>query len=70
MVVHFLLKWNHVIHDKRQFELMQTFRRSIQLDPKSLDALYRDRLERLDRQLQVPGWLAFRIKRKFDHLLP
>ena len=70
MVVHFLLKWNHVIHDKRQFDLMRTFRRSIPLDRDPLDALYRDRLERLDRQLQAPGWLAFRIKRKFDHLLP
>jgi glycosyltransferase involved in cell wall biosynthesis len=68
MVVHFLLKWNGVIHTRAQFRMMERFRRTINLDHLLLSADQRERISKLDAQLDVPGWLAFRAKRKLRHL--
>ena len=70
MIVHFLLKWNHIVHERSQFEMMRMFRRTVDLRAVWLDDVNIERLALLDRQLRVPGWLAFRIKRKFHHLVP
>ncbi len=69
MIAHFLLKWYHVVHDRSQFEMMRSFRRTVDLTGMLLDADYTEKLTSLDRQLRVPGWLAFRIRRKFHHLV-
>jgi len=68
MIVHFLLKWNHVVYDRAQFEMMKRFRREIGLEHDTLDPVHQAWLAELDEQLNVPNWLAFRIKRKIDHL--
>lgn len=70
MIVHFLLKWNHVVYERSQFEMMRLFRRTVDLSMVPLNGVYAERLAGLDRQLRVPGWIAFRIERKFRHLLP
>lgn len=70
MVVHFLLKWNGVVHTKRQFVMMRAFRQTLALDGSPLTTEATRRLKELDDQLDVPGWLAFRVRRKVRHLLP
>ena len=50
--------------------MMQAFRRTIKIDPTTLDARSEERLAALDQQLDVANWLAFRVKRKLDHLAP
>ncbi|HRH70954.1 MAG TPA: glycosyltransferase family 2 protein [Flavobacteriales bacterium] len=69
MIVRFLLKWNHMVHERSQFEMMRLFRRTVDLRTIPLDEVDTERLTLLDGQLRVPGWLAFRLKRKFDHLV-
>lgn len=68
MVTHFLLKWHHTIHVREQFTMMRAFRRRIDISDVPLDDTERARLGKLDRQLKVPGWLAFRAGRKLRHL--
>jgi glycosyltransferase involved in cell wall biosynthesis len=68
MVVHFLLKWNHRIFGREQFAMMRHFRRTVPLDTADLDDEQRTRLASLDRELAVPGWWAFRLRRKWRHI--
>lgn len=70
MLTAFLLKWHGSIHERTDFEMMRAFRRTITIDPTTLDPRYTERLAALDRQLNVPNWLAFRVKRKLHHLAP
>ncbi len=67
MTVHFLLKWHHTIHSQRDFRMMRMFR-SKGLPTGELSAVQRERLARLDDQLRAPGWLGFRLRRKWKHL--
>lgn len=64
MAVYFLLKWNHVVFDRGQFRMMRLFRRTVPIDPGHLDKEQRAWLSQLDEQLAVPGWWAFRLRRK------
>ena len=68
IVVHFLLKWHHRIHDRAQFHMMRSFRRRWPIDPNDLDDQERTWLAKLDAQLTAPGWWAFRLRRKWEHL--
>ncbi len=67
MVVHFLLKWHHVIHEREDYAMMRAFLRTVDLDRSQLDQDQRIKVAALDEQLDVPNWLAFRIKRKLQH---
>jgi glycosyltransferase involved in cell wall biosynthesis len=69
MVVTFLLKWHSRIWTARDFGMMRLFRRTIELAPHDVNEEQRAALERLDAQLRVPGWWAFRVRRKLNHLL-
>jgi len=69
MIIHFLLKWDHAVHERSQFEMMRSFRRTVDLSAVPMDDVQQQKLALLDRQLSVPGWLAFRVKRKIHHLL-
>jgi glycosyltransferase involved in cell wall biosynthesis len=68
MVLHFLLRWNHVIHQERQFHMMRRLLAMGPIEPAWLDAEDTRRLEAIRRQLRVPGWWAFRMGRKWKHL--
>jgi glycosyltransferase involved in cell wall biosynthesis len=70
MVLRFLLKWHGTIHERTDFEMMREFRRTVSLDGVAVDAEAQEILKQLDRQLAVPNWTAFRLKRKLDHLAP
>lgn len=67
MVVHFLLKWNGEVHTRRQFEMMRSFRRTVSLEGLHLGLALEQRVKELDAQLDVPGWAAFRLKRKLRY---
>ena len=68
MVAYFLLKWHHTIHRKQEFDMMREFIRvGVRMD--HIEPEQRKQWKVLQTHLQVPGWLAFRIKRKFEHLL-
>lgn len=69
MVIAFLLKWHYTIWTSRDFHMMRKFRRTVELDPRELGPKQRRQLEILDGQVNVPGWLAFRMKRKWKHLV-
>jgi len=70
MVTRFLLRWNHVIFDERRFRMMRLFRDSVRPDPASLGSEERTWLAEVMQQLNVPGWWAFRLRRKWRHLAP
>ncbi len=68
MVIHFLLRWNHVIHSREQFNMMRKLLAAVDLDPAQLDATDHKRLTEVKQQLRAPGWWAFRMQRKWKHL--
>jgi glycosyltransferase involved in cell wall biosynthesis len=68
MVLHFLLRWNHSIHQEPQFHMMRRLLALGPIEASWLDAEDNQRLEALRRQLRVPGWWAFRMGRKWKHL--
>lgn len=68
MTVYFLLKWYHHIFSAEQFHMMRHFRRNVALQPTDLDDQQRTWLARLDEELAVPGWWAFRLRRKWRHI--
>lgn len=68
MIVHFLLKWHGVVHTRTDFAMMRTFLATVPLRPEQLEPSQQGTWTTLCRQLDVPGWLAFRIRRKLDHL--
>ncbi|HEX2616809.1 MAG TPA: hypothetical protein VHL57_04655, partial [Flavobacteriales bacterium] len=68
MTIHFLLKWNNTLHREAQFYMMRAFRQRVALEGLAPDPLRIERLARLDEQLRVPGWWAFRLKRKLKHI--
>lgn len=69
MAVHFLLKWNTTIHRREQFHMMKAFRKQIMLPKDCVEKECKAQLAKLDAQLGVPGWLAFRARRKWSHLM-
>ncbi len=69
MVLAFLLKWHYTIWSARDFRMMRRFRRTVSLRAGELSSLQQERLRMLDRQLHVPGWVAFRLRRKWKHLV-
>jgi glycosyltransferase involved in cell wall biosynthesis len=68
MTVYFLLKWNHRLHRRPQFQMMRAFRQRIGLEGLPMEPLRNERLANLDAELRVPGWWAFRLRRKWRHL--
>jgi hypothetical protein len=70
MLTSFLLKWHGTIHERSDFEMMRAFRRSVAIDLSLMGAQAAERLAAVDHQLDVSNWLAFRVKRKLDHLAP
>lgn len=68
MTVHFLLKWHHAIFNERQFRMMRSFLDTVPLDMGMLDAEETAWHTELREQLAVPGWWAFRLRRKWRHL--
>ncbi len=68
IAIYFLLKWNHVIFDRDQFRMMRLFRRSVPIAAHQMDPEQNTWLAQLDEQLAVPGWCAFRLRRKWRHL--
>jgi glycosyltransferase involved in cell wall biosynthesis len=68
MVIAFLLKWHHHIWTARDYRMMRRFRSTCRLDEAALDEKPRMQLAILDEQLRVPGWFAFRLRRKWQHL--
>ena len=69
MVLHFLLRWNHQVHQERQFHMMRRLLAMGPIEAAWLDATDDQRLEDVRRQLRAPGWWAFRLQRKWKHLL-
>jgi len=67
MVVHFLLKWHHRIHSESQFDMMRRFLRTVDPSAFTLGAEQQTRLADVRKELAVPGWLAFRLRRKLRH---
>lgn len=68
MAVHFLLKWDHVIMHEAQFDRMRALRPLLAREPEKRSAQERAWTVELERQLAMPNWMAFRIRRKWEHL--
>jgi hypothetical protein len=74
MGIHFLLKWDHAIMERGQFERMRVFRDLVPLKREQLvDGTAWGRYERtwlaeLDANLSAGSWWAFRARRKWRHL--
>ncbi len=68
MALHFLLKWHHVIFNERQFYMMRTLLDTGLLEQEDLRPDETQWLAELRSQLTVPGWWAFRLRRKWRHL--
>lgn len=68
MTVSFLLKWNRTVHTRNRFEALRRFVASSHADPSRLNAEQRERVRLIGDQLDVPGWWAFRARRKWQHL--
>lgn len=68
MAVHFLLKWDRHIMHEGQFQRMRALRPLLAREPEKRSPLERGWIDALAPQLQVPGWLGFRLKRKWSHL--
>lgn len=68
MTVSFLLKWNRVVHTRQRFEALRRFVASPYADPTRLSTAERERVDLIKAQLDVPGWWAFRARRKWKHL--
>jgi len=66
MIVHFLLKWHNTIQEREEFEMMRLFISEWKVDPSVLSTEDRIKFVALEEQLNVPNWLAFRIKRKLQ----
>jgi len=68
MAIHFLLKWDRHIMNEGQFERMRALRPLLAREPEKRSMLERTWIEEMDPKLSMPGWLAFRLKRKWKHL--
>ncbi|HQX31587.1 MAG TPA: glycosyltransferase family 2 protein [Flavobacteriales bacterium] len=68
MVIHFLLKWNRVIHSERRFNAMRLFLSTRFVHTITLNAEQQERLKVIADQVSAGSWLAFRAKRKWQHL--
>lgn len=68
MAIHFLLKWDHVIMQEAQFDRMRALRPLLAKEPEKRSPLERTWMVELQPQLDVPGWLGFRLRRKWKHL--
>jgi hypothetical protein len=74
MAIHFLLKWDHTIMQRDQFDRMRALRDLVPLEHE-FSSLPNESAERetawlseVDTQLSVGSWLAFRARRKWRHI--
>jgi hypothetical protein len=75
MAIHFLLKWDHAIMDREQFERMRMLRDLVPLaneqgsDPGTTAGM-REKAwsSEVDAQLAAGSWWAFRARRKWRHI--
>lgn len=68
MVVHFLLKWNRVVHSERRFNAMRMFLATEHVEHHWLTTPQRDRVKVIAEQVGVPSWWIFKAKRKWQNL--
>ncbi|MBL8002791.1 MAG: glycosyltransferase [Flavobacteriales bacterium] len=69
MAVHFLLKWHGHVHERADHRAMKALRRAVRRDQlRFVDAAMAARWDALDRQLAIPSWTLFRLRRKLRHL--
>lgn len=66
---HFLLRWHHRVYSERVFLAMRRFLAQCPPDAAILDAGQEQWLATLRKELNVPGWWAFRLRRKWQHLV-
>ena len=64
MVLRFLLKWNGVIHTKKQFLLMKAFCKEVDSEELKWDDRVYARYNDLLKQLTPANWSLFKLKRK------
>jgi hypothetical protein len=68
MVIWFLLRWHHTIYSESDLRMMKAFRSEVPLNERSLNAQQKAWLAEIDASIDVPGWWAFRLRRKWTHL--
>lgn len=68
MTIAFLLKWHHLIYSARDFHMMKRLCTSVGLRDEPLENGQRRLAEQVEAQVRVPGWWAFRLRRKWEHL--
>jgi glycosyltransferase involved in cell wall biosynthesis len=69
MTWHFLLKWHHRIWSRRGYAAMRLWMDTCPPDMDLLDDEQCAWLGLLRQELAVPGWWAFRLRRKWQHLV-
>jgi glycosyltransferase involved in cell wall biosynthesis len=68
MVRWFLLRWHHELYTASDLRMMKAFRRTDQVKEVALSGQEREWLSQVDAAVDVPGWWAFRLRRKWQHL--
>lgn len=69
MAIHFLLKWDHAILERAQFERMRALRDLVPLDLALCSERERTWLAEVDAHLAVGSWWAFAARRKWRHII-
>lgn len=64
--IHFLLKWDHPLHEQGQYRRMRALREVLPLTEGTLTAQQRAWAQQAFTAVDVPGWWAFRAKRKWQ----
>lgn len=68
MALHFMLKWDHHVMDRGQYDRMRALRDLLLLRPEVLSPQQRSWADMAFAEVGTPGWAAFRLKRKWKHL--
>jgi hypothetical protein len=68
MAIHFLLKWDHAIMERGQFERMRVLRDLVPLEHELRSDRERAWLAEVDAHLAAGSWWVFRARRKWRHL--
>ena len=68
MTLSFLLKWHHTIYSAADLRMMKRLCATVALRDEPLENGQRELAARVIEQVRAPGWWAFRLRRKWEHL--
>jgi glycosyltransferase involved in cell wall biosynthesis len=67
MIIYFLLKWNNIIYQKRQYNCVKAMLKNIDLSDVALENEELEKLHRIKKQIKLSTWFMFRVNKKIAH---